>query len=102
MRRRKNPNRSRKHRPEPRPMAKTSAAARAAAPLDRYPRFVDVAARFGVSVPTIRNWIAKGLFPRPITLGPNTLAFERNAVLAWEAARLAAGTNAPVGGKDIR
>lgn len=45
----------------------------------------DVSKKFGAARPTIYEWMAEGLFPRPLKLGPKFAAWpehECNAILA--------------------
>ena len=37
----------------------------------------------GISGPTVWRWIKQGAFPKPVSLGPNTTAFDARAVDAW-------------------
>ncbi|HBO5256679.1 TPA: AlpA family phage regulatory protein [Pseudomonas aeruginosa] len=48
-------------------------------------RQADVSRKFGAARPTIYEWMAEGLFPRPLKLGPKFAAWpehECNAILA--------------------
>ena len=42
----------------------------------------------GVSAPTLWRWIRDGHFPQPVKLGPNTTAFDAEAVNNWIQSRL--------------
>lgn len=48
----------------------------------------EVASQRGVSRQTIWRWVARGLFPQPVKLGPNTTRWSRAELDAFEAARL--------------
>ncbi len=50
----------------------------------------EVLAILRVSRPTLWEWRSKGLFPAPIKLGPNTIAWREADVRAWLAKRPAA------------
>ena len=45
----------------------------------------------GKSRPTIYKWIHAGKFPRPVRLGPNTVAWRESDLVAWQEGRFAAG-----------
>lgn len=46
--------------------------------------------RYGVSVSTLYDWMAKGLFPRPVQLGPRAVGWRIADLERWEAERLEA------------
>jgi prophage regulatory protein len=63
---------------------------------ERYVRLPEVRARLGgVSRTTIWRWQRTGAFPKPIALGPNTVAWLESEVDAWMAERRAAASNEP-------
>jgi prophage regulatory protein len=44
----------------------------------------ELSKRLGVSETTIWRWVRAGLFPKPITLGPNTIGWdEETQVQPW-------------------
>jgi predicted DNA-binding transcriptional regulator AlpA len=47
----------------------------------------ELAARYGVSRPTIWRWAADGRFPKPISLQPGTTRWRMSDVIAWEHSR---------------
>lgn len=50
----------------------------------------DVAQALGISIPTLDRWQAKGIFPRPIQLGPQAVGWRKTVVLDWLNSREAA------------
>ena len=42
-----------------------------------------VAHLVGVAPITINRWTGRGVFPRPVTLGPKTKRWERETVIKW-------------------
>ena len=44
----------------------------------------------GKSRPTIYKWIHAGKFPRPVRMGPNTVAWRESDLVAWQEGRFAA------------
>jgi prophage regulatory protein len=46
-------------------------------------RLDDVEARTGIQRRTLYNWIDRGLFPRPINLGPRTVGWLDSDIDAW-------------------
>lgn len=48
----------------------------------------------GISGPTVWRWIKQGAFPKPVSLGPNTTAFDARAVDAWINSKIAGGSTA--------
>lgn len=55
-----------------------------------YLRFHDLKARRIVNNRvTLGRWVKAGLFPSPVQLGPNTVAWEEDDVAAWQKARRA-------------
>lgn len=54
----------------------------------RYIRYDELKRRGIVSNrSTLSRWIRQGLFPRPVRLGPGTVAWPETAVSEWEASR---------------
>jgi prophage regulatory protein len=51
----------------------------------------EVMAMLGVSLSTLNNWVAKGFFPKPIQLGPRTVAWRSDVVEAYVSAKPMAG-----------
>ena len=47
----------------------------------------EVAARYGVSRPTIWRWLRAGHLPRPETIGPNTKRWKLAALDEWDEQR---------------
>lgn len=43
----------------------------------------------GASTCTVYGWIAKGLFPRPVRLGPRMSGWVRSEIVRWQTARIA-------------
>ncbi len=48
----------------------------------------------GISGPTVWRWIKNGTFPKPVSLGPNTTAFDARKVDEWIDAKIAGCTRA--------
>lgn len=46
-------------------------------------RLPDVEARCGVNRRTLYYWIERGMFPRPINLGPRTVGWLDSDIEAW-------------------
>lgn len=69
-------------------------------------RLPDVEARCAVNRRTLYYWIERGLFPRPINLGPRTVGWLDRDIEAWinekaQASRaIADGANKCEGGSD--
>lgn len=56
----------------------------------RYLRFDDLRERQIIdNRTTLARWIERGHFPKPVRLGPNSIAWPENEIDAWEAARAA-------------
>jgi prophage regulatory protein len=51
----------------------------------------EVTAMLGVSLSTLNNWVVKGVFPKPIQLGPRTVAWRSDVVEAYISAKPTAG-----------
>jgi prophage regulatory protein len=49
----------------------------------------EVSQLVGLGKSAIYDWIGRGLFPRPVQLGPRTVRWPEAEVLAWIAARIA-------------
>lgn len=49
----------------------------------RLMRVADVEQEYGISRSTLNTWRSKGLFPEPIQIGPNTIAWKVEEVEAW-------------------
>lgn len=64
----------------------------------RFIRAFEIAARLGVARPTIYDWVAAGLFPPPIHLGPRVVAWIGSEFEAWIHNRIA-GTRG--GGESV-
>lgn len=56
----------------------------------RFVRASELQARLGVSRTTIYGWVAAGLFPRPILLGPRAVGWIESEVEEWARNRIAA------------
>lgn len=50
----------------------------------------DVLARVPISKSSLDRWVAAGLFPTPVKVGPRAIAWLETDISAWEAARYAA------------
>jgi prophage regulatory protein len=48
-----------------------------------------VLARYGLRTSTLYGWIAKGLFPRPVRMGPRAVGWAVDELEAWERSRTA-------------
>lgn len=53
-------------------------------------RLADVEARCAVNRRTLYYWMERGMFPRPIQLGPRTVGWLDSDIEAWIAERAAA------------
>ena len=64
-------------------------------------RLPDVEARCAVNRRTLYYWIERGMFPRPINLGPRTVGWLDRDIEAWIAERASASRPEPgsVGGE---
>ena len=62
-------------------------------------RLTDVEARCAVNRRTLYYWIERGMFPRPINLGPRTVGWLDSDIEAWinEKAQASRGSPAGVG-----
>ncbi len=58
-------------------------------------RVVDVAAMLHVNPITVWRWQKTGLFPPPLTIGPNVKAWTLGTIREWIATREAAGSQSP-------
>ncbi|SEC87586.1 transcriptional regulator, AlpA family [Burkholderia sp. WP9] len=56
-------------------------------PAYRMLRLPEVAKLTSLSRPTIYRWIAAGTFPKPVKLGPNSVAWRSDVVQEWMDAR---------------
>lgn len=56
----------------------------------RFLRRPAVTARYGLPPSTLYDWIAKGLFPKPIRLGARSVGWSVEELEAWEHGRVAA------------
>ncbi|MBF0416647.1 MAG: AlpA family phage regulatory protein [Magnetococcales bacterium] len=54
---------------------------------DRILRRREVQTRVGTPCSTLYNWIEKGIFPKPIQLGPRNVGWLESTVAAWIASR---------------
>jgi len=50
---------------------------------NKFNRLVQVKLMTGLSKSTIYDWIAKGTFPKQISLGPRVVAWSEQAVETW-------------------
>ena len=50
-----------------------------------YLRDTEVAARYGISKPTVWRWVREGILPAPVSLGPRCSRWKLSDLLAWEA-----------------
>jgi prophage regulatory protein len=57
-------------------------------PIRRYIRARELAGILAVHRTTLWRWVNDGHLPRPVQLGPNTVAWDSNEIDAWLAARL--------------
>jgi predicted DNA-binding transcriptional regulator AlpA len=55
----------------------------------KYLRRRAVCERYSLPPSTLHDWIAKGLFPRPVKLGPRNVAWDVDDLETWERARKA-------------
>jgi prophage regulatory protein len=62
-------------------------------PTRQYIRAQEFAAMLAVHRTTLWRWVRDGHLPRPVKLGPNTVAWESTQIDAWLAAREAAQKN---------
>jgi len=62
-------------------------------PTRQYIRAQELAAMLAVHRTTLWRWVHDGHLPRPIKLGPNTVAWESTQIDAWLAAREAEQKN---------
>ncbi|MCY4178537.1 MAG: AlpA family phage regulatory protein [Endozoicomonadaceae bacterium] len=44
----------------------------------------DVKSRYNLSISTLYNWISKGLFPRPVKIGPRAVRWKLSDLEEWE------------------
>ena len=56
----------------------------------RFLRRPAVTARYGLPPSTLYDWIAKGLFPKPVRLGARSVGWSVEELETWEHARVAA------------
>lgn len=47
-------------------------------------RLADVRQVTGVAKSTIYRWIDEGLFPRPVPIGPGSVAWRESEIAAWQ------------------
>jgi len=62
-------------------------------PTRQYIRAQELAAMLAVHRTTLWRWVHDGHLPRPVKLGPNTVAWESTQIDAWLAAREAEQKN---------
>ena len=62
-------------------------------PTRQYIRAQELAAMLAVHRTTLWRWVHDGHLPRPVKLGPNTVAWESAQIDAWLAAREAEQKN---------
>ncbi len=62
-------------------------------PTRQYIRAQELAAMLAVHRTTLWRWVHDGHLPRPVKLGPNTVAWESTQIDAWLAAREAKQKN---------
>lgn len=55
--------------------------------MERMLRRNDVLEALGISESTLYRWMDAGRFPRPVQLGPNTVAWPESAVSDWMESR---------------
>ena len=67
----------------------------------RFLRASDLQARLGVSRTTIYGWVAAGLFPRPIPLGPRAVGWIESEVEEWSRNRIANTRGGAQGGARL-
>lgn len=66
------------------PSPAPSTVAAQAAPPAPYLRAGDIVRRFGVCRATLWKWRRQGLFPEPVSLGPNVCAWPAEVIQDWE------------------
>lgn len=66
----------------------------------RFVRASEIQARLGVSRGTIYGWVAAGLFPRPIPLGPRVVAWVESEFEEWVQNRVANQPDIAQGGAE--
>ena len=52
---------------------------------DQYLSYKQLTERYGKSRVQLWRWVRGGRFPAPVQLGPNSVAFRLEDILAWEA-----------------
>jgi prophage regulatory protein len=57
-------------------------------PTRRYLRAQELATMLAVHRSTLWRWVQDGHLPRPVRLGPNTVAWDSNQIEAWLAGRV--------------
>ena len=55
--------------------------------MSQYLRRRAVLARYDLRTSTLYDWIAKGLFPRPVQLGPRAVGWAVEELEEWERSR---------------
>ncbi len=50
-------------------------------------RMRDLTSEYGLSPASVYRWIKEGIFPLPISLGPNSVAWKRTEIEEWESTR---------------
>ena len=60
-------------------------------PTRKYIRAQELATMLAVHRTTLWRWVHDGHLPRPVRLGPNTVAWDSTQIDAWLAARARAG-----------
>ncbi|MGO9986908.1 MAG: helix-turn-helix transcriptional regulator [Rhodomicrobium sp.] len=53
----------------------------------KFLRMSDLKSEYGLFPASVYRWIGEGIFPLPVCLGPNTVAWRREEIKAWELTR---------------
>lgn len=53
---------------------------------ERWLNVDEIASRVGVSKATVWNWTAKGIIPKPVSLGPRATRWRLSEIVNWEKA----------------
>jgi prophage regulatory protein len=61
---------------------------------DRFMRAEEVAGLMGISKPTLIRWADKGVFPKPVKIGPRAVGWRESVVDAYMVSREEAATAA--------